>query len=127
MYMQTSISSLHISIYWPLIIQPHRAMTVSPTPSYLKWRQHFIKVKGNSKEKYLKGGEKSTKNRNKSLLSSLDYCCTCREARHFSQGCKRHLVNHKDDDIIERISPAKNGYWKVKECTKPLGWQHHKI
>ena len=44
-----------------------------------------------------------------------------------AKAVKIHLVNHKDDDIIERISPAKNGYWKVKECTKPLGWQHHKI
>ena len=72
-----------------------------------------------SREKTSKGGEKTIKSRDKiiALLSEDGKLSTAALAEKIGISAKaveKHLANLKADGIIERIGPAKGGYWKVK-------------
>lgn len=66
-----------------------------------------------------KGGEKPTKSRDKiiTLLSEdgkLSAAALAEKIGISAKAVEKHLANLKTDGIIERIGPAKGGYWKVK-------------
>ena len=72
-----------------------------------------------SREKTSKGGEKPTKSRDKivALLSDdgkLSAAALAEKIGISAKAVEKHLANLKTDGIIERIGPAKGGYWKVK-------------
>ena len=72
-----------------------------------------------SREKTSKGGEKPTKSRDKiiALLSEdgkLSAAALAEKIGISAKAVEKHLTNLKADGIIERIGPAKGGYWKVK-------------
>ena len=72
-----------------------------------------------SREKTSKGWEKPTKSRDKiiALLSKngkLSAASLAEKIGISSKAVEKHLANLKADGIIERIGPAKGGYWKVK-------------
>lgn len=72
-----------------------------------------------SREKTSKGGEKPTKSRDKiiALLSEdgeLSAAALAEKIGISAKAVEKHLANLKADGIIERIGPAKGGYWKVK-------------
>ena len=72
-----------------------------------------------SREKTSKGGEKPTKSRDKiiALLSAngkLSAVALAEKIGISAKAIEKHLANLKADGIIERIGPAKGGYWKVK-------------
>ena len=72
-----------------------------------------------SREKTSKGGEKPTKSRDKiiALLSEdgeLSAAALAKKIGISAKAVEKHLANLKADGIIERIGPAKGGYWKVK-------------
>ena len=72
-----------------------------------------------SREKTSKGGEKPIKSRDKiiALLSEdgkLSAAALAEKIGISAKAVEKHLANLKADGIIERIGPAKGGYWKVK-------------
>ena len=72
-----------------------------------------------SREKTQKGGEKPTKSREKivALLSEdgkLSAAALAEKIGISPKAVEKHLANLKADGIIERIGPAKGGYWRVK-------------
>ena len=72
-----------------------------------------------SVEKTQKGREKPTKSRKKivALLSEdgkLSATALADKIGISSKAVEKHLANLKADGIIERIGPAKGGYWRVK-------------
>ena len=72
-----------------------------------------------SRENTSKGGEKPTKSRDKivALLSEdgkLSAAALAEKIGISAKAVEKHLANLKTDGIIERIGPAKGGYWKVK-------------
>ena len=72
-----------------------------------------------SREKTSKGGEKPTKSWEKivALLSKdgkLSATSLAEKIGISAKAVEKHLANLKTDGIIERIGPAKGGYWKVK-------------
>ena len=72
-----------------------------------------------SREKTLKGREKTPKSREKivALLSEdgkLSAVALAERIGISAKSVEKHLANLKADGIIERIGPAKGGYWKVK-------------
>ena len=72
-----------------------------------------------SREKTSKGGEKPIKSRDKiiALLSEdgkLSAAALAEKIGISAKAVEKHLTNLKADGIIERIGPAKGGYWKVK-------------
>ena len=72
-----------------------------------------------SREKTSKGGEKPTKSRDKiiALLSEnaeLSAVALAKKIGISAKAIEKHLANLKADGIIERIGPAKGGYWKVR-------------
>ena len=72
-----------------------------------------------SKEKTPKGGVKPTKSREKivALLSEdgkLSAAALAEKIGISAKAVEKHLANLKANGIIERIGPAKGGYWKVK-------------
>ena len=72
-----------------------------------------------SREKTSKGGEKTIKSRDKiiALLSEdgkLSAAALAEKIGISAKAVEKHLTNLKADGIIERIGPAKGGYWKVK-------------
>lgn len=72
-----------------------------------------------SREKTTKGREKPQKSREKivALLSEdgkLSAVALAKEIGISAKSVEKHLSNLKADGIIERIGPAKGGYWKVK-------------
>ena len=72
-----------------------------------------------SREKTSKGGEKPTKSRDKiiALLSAngkLSAVALAEKIGISAKAIEKHLANLKAEGIIERIGPAKGGYWKVK-------------
>lgn len=72
-----------------------------------------------SGEKTQKGREKPTKSREKivAFLSEdgkLSATALADKIGISSKAVEKHLVNLKADGIIERIGPAKGGYWRVK-------------
>ena len=72
-----------------------------------------------SREKTSKGGEKTIKSRDKiiALLSEdgkLSAAALAEKIGISAKAVEKHLANLKADGIIERIGPAKGGYWKVK-------------
>lgn len=73
-----------------------------------------------SREKTSKGGEKPAKSRDKiiALLSEngeLSAAALAEKIGISAKAVEKHLANLKADGIIERIGPAKGGYWKVKQ------------
>ena len=72
-----------------------------------------------NKVKPQRGGEKPTKSRDKivALLSKdgkLSAVLLAEKIGISSKAVEKHLSNLKADGIIERVGPAKGGYWKVK-------------
>lgn len=72
-----------------------------------------------SRGKTSKGGEKPTKSRDKiiALLSEngeLSAAALAEKIGISAKAVEKHLANLKADGIIERIGPAKGGYWEVK-------------
>ena len=72
-----------------------------------------------SRKKTTKGREKPQKSREKivALLSEdgkLSAVALAKEIGISAKSVEKHLSNLKADGIIERIGPAKGGYWKVK-------------
>ena len=72
-----------------------------------------------SREKPQKGREKATKSREKivALLSEdgkLSATTLAEKIGISAKSVEKHLANLKADGTIERIGPAKGGYWKVK-------------
>ena len=72
-----------------------------------------------SREKTSKGGEKPTKSRDKiiALLSGngeLSAAALAKKIGISAKAIEKHLANLKADGIIERIGPAKGGYWRVR-------------
>ena len=72
-----------------------------------------------SREKTSKGGEKPTKSRDKiiALLSEnaeLSAVALAKKIGISAKAIEKHLANLKADGIIERIGPAKGGYWRVR-------------
>ena len=72
-----------------------------------------------SREKISKGGEKPTKSRDKiiTLLSEnaeLSAVALAKKIGISAKAIEKHLANLKADGIIERIGPAKGGYWRVR-------------
>ena len=72
-----------------------------------------------SREKTETGREKPQKSREKivALLSEdgkLSAVALAKEIGISAKSVEKHLANLKADGIIERIGPAKGGYWKVK-------------
>ena len=72
-----------------------------------------------SREKTQKGREKPTKSREKivALLSEdgkLSAAALAEKIGISPKAVEKHLANLKADGIIERIGPAKGGYWRVK-------------
>ena len=72
-----------------------------------------------SREKTTKGREKPQKSREKivALLSEdgkLSAVALAKKIGISAKSVEKHLANLKADGIIERIGPAKGGYWKVK-------------
>ena len=72
-----------------------------------------------SREKPQKGREKATKSREKivALLSEdgkLSATTLAEKIGISAKSAEKHLANLKADGTIERIGPAKGGYWKVK-------------
>ena len=72
-----------------------------------------------SREKTSKGGEKPTKSRDKviALLSEdgkLSAVALAEKIGISAKAIEKHLANLKADGIIERIGPAKGGYWKIR-------------
>ena len=72
-----------------------------------------------SREKTPKGRAKTTKSREKivALLSEdgkLSAAALAEKIGISAKAVEKHLANLKADGIIERIGPAKGGYWKVK-------------
>ena len=72
-----------------------------------------------SREKPQKGREKTTKSREKivALLSEdgkLSAIALAEKIGISAKSVEKHLANLKADGLIERIGPAKGGYWKVK-------------
>ena len=70
-------------------------------------------------KKTSKGGEKTIKSRDKiiALLSEdgkLSAAALAEKIGISAKAIEKHLANLKADGIIERIGPAKGGYWKVK-------------
>ena len=72
-----------------------------------------------SREKTTKGREKPQKSREKivALLSEdgkLSAVALAKKIGISAKSVEKHLANLKADGIIERIGPAKGGFWKVK-------------
>lgn len=72
-----------------------------------------------SRKKTTKGREKPQKSREKivALLSEdgkLSAVALAKKIGISAKSVEKHLANLKADGIIERIGPAKGGYWKVK-------------
>ena len=72
-----------------------------------------------SRDKTSKGGEKPTKSRDKiiALLSAngkLSAVALAEKIGISAKAIEKHLANLKADGIIERIGPAKGGYWKIR-------------
>ena len=72
-----------------------------------------------NKVKPQRGGEKPTKSRDKivALLSKdgkLSAVLLAEKIGISAKAVEKHLSNLKADGIIERVGPAKGGYWKVK-------------
>ena len=72
-----------------------------------------------NKVKPQRGGEKPTKSRDKivALLSKdgkLSAVLLAEKIGISAKAVEKHLSNLKVDGIIERVGPAKGGYWKVK-------------
>ena len=72
-----------------------------------------------SREKTSKGGEKPTKSRDKviALLSEdgkLSAVALAEKIGISAKAIEKHLANLKAEGIIERIGPAKGGYWKIR-------------
>lgn len=72
-----------------------------------------------SREETPKGRAKPTKSRDKivALLSEdgkLSAAALAEKIGISAKAVEKHLANLKTDGIIERIGPAKGGYWKVK-------------
>ncbi len=72
-----------------------------------------------NKVKPQRGGEKPTKSREKivALLSKdgkLSAVLLAEKIGISAKAVEKHLSNLKADGIIERVGPAKGGYWKVK-------------
>lgn len=72
-----------------------------------------------SREKTPEGGKKPTKSRDKivALLSEdgkLSATDLAEKIGISSKAVEKHLANLKTNGIIERIGPAKGGYWRVK-------------
>ena len=72
-----------------------------------------------SREKPQKSREKTTKSREKivALLSEdgkLSAMALAEKIGISAKSVEKHLANLKADGLIERIGPAKGGYWKVK-------------
>lgn len=66
-----------------------------------------------------KGREKPAKSRDRivALLSEdgkLSAAALAEEIGISAKAIEKHLANLKADGIIERIGPAKGGYWRVK-------------
>ena len=71
-----------------------------------------------SREKTQKGGEKPIKSREKivALLTengNLSAAALAEKIGISAKAVEKHLANLKADGIIERIGPAKGGYWRV--------------
>lgn len=69
---------------------------------------------------YKSGGEKTRKSREKivALLaqdSKLSAAALAKQIGISAKAIEKHLAKLKADGIIERIGPAKGGYWKVKQ------------
>ena len=67
----------------------------------------------------LKDGEKPIKSREKivAMLSKdckLSATALAEKLGISAKAVEKHLSNLKADGIIERVGPAKGGYWKVK-------------
>ncbi len=74
---------------------------------------------GESGEKIQKGREKPIKNREKIVVllsedGKLSAVALAKKIGISAKAIEKHLANLKADGIIERIGPAKGGYWKVK-------------
>lgn len=72
-----------------------------------------------SREKTPKSGEKPTKSREKIIAlllenGKLSATLLARKIGISAKAVEKHLANLKADGIIERVGPAKGGYWKVK-------------
>ena len=72
-----------------------------------------------SREKTSKGGDKPTKSRDKviALLSEdgkLSAVALAEKIGISAKAIEKHLANLKAEGIIERIGPAKGGYWKIR-------------
>lgn len=72
-----------------------------------------------SRKETQKGGEKPIKSREKiiALLSEdgkLSAAALAEKIGISAKAVEKHLANLKADGIIERIGPAKGGYWRVK-------------
>lgn len=72
-----------------------------------------------NKVKPQRGGEKPTKSRDKivAMLSKdgkLSAVLLAEKIGISAKAVEKHLSNLKADGIIERVGPAKGGYWKVK-------------
>ena len=72
-----------------------------------------------SRDKTSKGGEKPTKSRDKviALLSEdgkLSAVALAEKIGISAKAIEKHLANLKAEGIIERIGPAKGGYWKIR-------------
>ena len=71
-------------------------------------------------EKTTEGGEKTAKSREKivALLAQdgkLSAAALAKQIGISAKAIEKHLAKLKADGIIERIGPAKGGYWKVKQ------------
>ena len=72
-----------------------------------------------SREETSKGGEKPIKSREKIIVllsedGKLSATALAEKIGISAKAVEKHLANLKADSIIERIGPAKGGYWKVK-------------
>ena len=72
-----------------------------------------------SREKTTKGREKPQKSREKIVVllsedGKLSAVALAKKIGISAKSVEKHLANLKADGIIERIGPAKGGYWKVK-------------
>ena len=81
----------------------------------------YIESIGDEKswEKTQKGGEKPTKSREKIVAmlaenGKLSAASLAEKIGISAKAIEKHLAKLKAEGIIERIGPAKGGYWKVK-------------
>ena len=88
-----------------------RFRSTIPVPPYLDYEK--------SREKTIKSREKPLKSREKIVVllsedGKLSATALAEKIGISAKSVEKHLANLKADGIIERIGPAKGGYWKVK-------------